>query len=78
MFYYLYRIPDTELQPQSTASTPSPQPSITISNLAGKQLSQSYNGGSSGKSNLAVGLSTQSSSFSSLNRTSRYDCHSIY
>jgi len=62
------RTPDTEPLPQSTTSTPSPQPSAIMPNLSGKQLSQSYNSGSSGKSNLSVGLSSQSNS--SLNITS--------
>jgi len=64
------RTPDTEPLPQSTISTPSPQSSAIMPNLSGKQLSQSYNSGSSGKSNLSVGLSSQSDSYSSLNKTS--------
>jgi len=64
------RTPDTEPLPQSIASTPSPQPSTAIANLSGKQLSQSYNSGTSGKSSITVGLSSQSNSHTSLNKTS--------
>jgi hypothetical protein len=65
------RIADAEGIPRSTGSTPSPQPSSAMPNLSGKQLSQSYNSGTSGKSNLSVGLSSQSSSYTSLNKISR-------
>jgi len=77
-FLYLYRTADTEPSYQSAVSTPSPQSSTTMPNLSGKQLSQSYNSGASGKSNLVVGLSSQSNSSSSLNKTARYDCRYIY
>ena len=70
--FFVSRTPDTEHVPHSTVSTPSPQPSTAMPNLSGKQLSQSYNSGSSGKSNLSVGISSQSNSYSSLNKTSRY------
>jgi len=64
------RTPDIEPLSHSTASTPSPQSSTAIPNLSGQQLSQSYNSGTSGKSSLSVGLSSQSNSYSSLNKTS--------
>ena len=66
-------MPDSEHLPQSTASTPSPQSSTAIPNLSGKQLSQSYNSGTSGKSSLTVGLSSSPTGNPSLNKTSRYD-----
>ncbi len=71
--FLFYRIADAEALPRSTASTPSPQPSTAMPNLSGKELSQSYNSGTSGKSNLSVGLSSQSGSYSSLNKISRYN-----
>ncbi|CAF1125701.1 unnamed protein product [Rotaria sordida] len=62
------RTPDTEPLSLSVPSPHSPQ--STMSNLSGKQLSQSYNSGTSGKSNLSTGLSSQSNSHSSLSKTS--------
>ncbi|CAF0811687.1 unnamed protein product [Rotaria sp. Silwood1] len=65
------RTPDTEPLPPPVPSTHSPQTTITtIPNLSGKQLSQSYSSGTSGKSSLNVGLSSQSNSSSPLNKTS--------
>ncbi|CAF0760666.1 unnamed protein product [Adineta steineri] len=66
------RIPDTELRSPTASSTPSPQPPLTtMPNLSGKQLSQSYNSGMSGPTNVTVGLSSQSNlNTSSLNKTS--------
>jgi len=64
------RTPDNEHPPRSTTSTPSPKSSTAIPNLSGKQLSQSYNSGTSGKSSLTVGLSSQSNPYSPLNKTS--------
>ena len=66
-------MPDVERRSPSIPSTPSLQPLVTIPNLSGKQLSQSYNSGTSGKSSLTVGLSSQSNPYSSLSKTSRYD-----
>ena len=68
----MFRTPDADPIPQSTASTPSPQSSTTITNLSGKQLSQSYNIGTNGRSSLNVGLSTQTTSLSPSNKTTRY------
>jgi hypothetical protein len=73
MPFYLYRTPDIELPPPSASPTPSPQPSTAMGNLSGKQLSQSYNNSTGGKSSLTIGLSTQSNSCTSLSKTSRYD-----
>ncbi|UJR25287.1 hypothetical protein I4U23_006639 [Adineta vaga] len=65
------RVPDVEVRSPSTPSTPAPQPSTTMPNLSGKQLSQSYNSSSSGKSSLTVGLSSSpSNSYSTLNKSS--------
>jgi hypothetical protein len=64
------RTPDREPFSQPAASPPSRKSSITMPNLSGKQLSQSYNSGTSGQSNLSVGLSSQSNSSSSMNKTS--------
>jgi len=61
------RTSDIESHRHSTSSTPSPQSSTTMPNLSGKQLSQSYN---SGKSSLSVGLTSNSNSYTPLNKTS--------
>jgi len=69
------KTPDTELLPiPSAPSIPSMQSTTTttttkLNNLSGKQLSQSLNIGTSGKSNSAVALSSQSNSASTLNKT---------
>lgn len=70
---FVYRTPDNESFPTSVTLPNSSQPSTTMPNLSGKQLSQSYNSGSSGKSTLSVGVSSHSNSHSSLNKTSRYE-----
>ena len=67
------RTPDTEPIPPSLPSTPSPQSSITIINTSNnKQLSQSFNNSTSGKSSLTVGVSITIKSIYSQNKTSRY------
>jgi len=70
---FLNRTPDTEPLPVSLPSTPSPQSSIAIINTSNnKQLSQSFNNSTSGKSSLTIGVSSQSNSFNLQNKTSRY------
>jgi len=64
------RTPDTEIPPIAISCTPSPSPQ-PLTNLSGKQLSQSFNSTTGGKSSLTVGgLSPHSGSYTSLNKTS--------
>ncbi|CAM2697197.1 unnamed protein product [Rotaria socialis] len=67
------RTPDHEPHPSSLAPTNGTQTLTTMPNLSGKQLSQSYNSGTSGRSCLSAGVSSQSNSHSSLNKTARYE-----
>jgi hypothetical protein len=66
--FYLKKIrtPDNEQLP------PSPQPPVAITNTSNKQLTQSWNNSTSGKSSLTVGLSSQSNPFISPNKHSKY------
>ncbi|CAF5077627.1 unnamed protein product, partial [Rotaria magnacalcarata] len=61
--------PDHEPHPSSLTPTNGTQTLTTMPNLSGKQLSQSYNSGTSGRSGLSGGVSSQSNSHSSLNKT---------
>ncbi|CAF4032551.1 unnamed protein product, partial [Rotaria magnacalcarata] len=63
------RTPDHEPHPSSLTPTNGTQTLTTMPNLSGKQLSQSYNSGTSGRSGLSGGVSSQSNSHSSLNKT---------
>lgn len=65
--FFFSRTPDTESLPVPIPSTPSPQSSVAITNSYNKQLSQSLNNSTSGKSSLTVGLSTQTQ-----NKNSKY------
>jgi hypothetical protein len=66
---FLIRTPDNEPLP---AYVSSPQSSPAITNTYNKQLSQSSNNSTSGKSSLTIGISSQSNSFPSQNKISRY------
>ena len=66
------RTPDTEALPIAVPVPSSPQSTAPWPNLAGKQLSQSYNSSSSGQSSLTIGLSSQTNSRVPLNKTARY------
>ncbi|CAF1188185.1 unnamed protein product [Adineta ricciae] len=61
------RVPDIEVRSSPIPPSSSPQSSTAMPNLSGKQLSQSFNSGSTSKSSLTVGLSSPSNSYSSLN-----------
>ena len=67
------RTPDTEALPIAVPAPSSPQSTAPWPNLAGKQLSQSYNSNSSGKSSLTVAQSSQENSRVPLNKTARYN-----
>jgi len=66
------RTPDNEPLSISIPSNSSVQSSTTIINTSNRQLSQSFNNSTSGKSSLTVGLSSQSNLFNSQNKTSGY------
>jgi hypothetical protein len=72
-FICFYRTPDIESLAISAPPSPLPSSSTNVANLSGKQLSQSYNSGTSGKSSLGVNTSSQSDLNSPLNKTTRYD-----
>lgn len=63
------RTPDTEALPIVVPATSSSQSTAPWPNLAGKQLSQSYNSSSSAKSSLTIEMPSQTSSRAPLNKT---------
>ncbi|CAF3014594.1 unnamed protein product [Rotaria sp. Silwood2] len=71
IFEVLIRTPENEILTTSVPSTPLLQSSISITNTSNKQLTQSSNNSTSGKSSSPGGVSSQSNPFAVQTRTLR-------